>query len=72
MHKMYMYKFLLRSNVSAVLKVHCQSNSIFSGNSETKTFENISPKNNTSVTEAGLHPSRHPRQIHETLVISKK
>ena len=46
-----MYKFSLRSNVLAVLKVHCQSNSIFSGNSETKTFENISLKNNTSVTE---------------------
>ena len=72
MYKMYMYKFSFRSNVLAVLKVHCQSNSIFSGNSETNTFENISPKNNTSVTEAGLHPSRHPRQILATLVISKK
>ena len=47
------YKFSLKNNIYAILKVHDQSNPIISANSKTKTFKNITLENKTLSNRGG-------------------
>ena len=68
-----MYKFPLKNNVSAVLKVHYQSNPIINANSETKTFQNRTLENKTLSNRGGSRaPATSKTEVLATLAIRKK